>query len=116
MLSAQPATGSQKTFVESGWKKAPKYAQGEMTQDVVHSWLNGSEARTVPMKMLFMRVTPHGSVELAHFELFPTTVREGVLLSVRSTFGEEPYFHVNLKSFLPTVSTWFGSLDTARGQ
>ena len=48
--------------------------------------------------------------------IIPTTVREGVLLSVRSTFGEEPYFHVNLKSFLPTVSTWSGSLDTARGQ
>ena len=30
--------------------------------------------------------------------IIPTTVREGVLLSVRSTFGEEPYFHVNLRS------------------
>ena len=46
---AQPATESQKTFVESRWKKASKSAQGEMTQDVVHNWLNGNEARTVPM-------------------------------------------------------------------
>lgn len=29
----QPATDSQKTFVESRWKKAPKYVQGEMTND-----------------------------------------------------------------------------------
>ena len=29
----QPATESQKTFVESRWNKAPKYVQGEMVQD-----------------------------------------------------------------------------------
>ena len=35
----QPATESQKTFVEFRWKKAPKYVQGEMTwRDAVRSW------------------------------------------------------------------------------
>lgn len=29
----QPATESQKTFVESRWNKAPKYAQGEVVDD-----------------------------------------------------------------------------------
>lgn len=30
----QPATESQKNFVESRWKKAPKYAQGEVVNDI----------------------------------------------------------------------------------
>jgi len=38
MAPPQPATESQKPFVESCWKKAPKYAQGEMTQDGARSW------------------------------------------------------------------------------
>ena len=33
----QPATESQKTFVESRWKKAPKYAQGGTTHDGARS-------------------------------------------------------------------------------
>jgi hypothetical protein len=33
----QPATESQKTFVESRWNKAPKYAQGEAAHDAVRS-------------------------------------------------------------------------------
>ena len=32
----QPATESQKTFVESRWNKAPKYVQGEMARDAIH--------------------------------------------------------------------------------
>ena len=33
----QPATESQKTFVESRWHKAPKYVQGETGHDAAHN-------------------------------------------------------------------------------
>jgi len=33
----QPATESQKTFVESRWKKAPKSVQGEVAHDAARS-------------------------------------------------------------------------------
>ena len=37
MWRRQPATESQKTFVESRWKKAPKYAQSGTGHDTARS-------------------------------------------------------------------------------
>ena len=37
MWRRQPATESQKTFVESRWKKAPKYAQSGTVHDTARS-------------------------------------------------------------------------------
>ena len=44
--------------------------------------------------------------------MIPTTVREGVLLSVRSFLCTEPYFQLNLKWFLPTTHSRFSSFST----